>query len=146
MDNQKILFIGGTAAISISLLVAIIARKPSAFVLGLCGGAIFFILKRIIEEDRVPRTFADKRKRPRNKEEEEEKEMPLGAGSSSSPDGGVARMHTESIKKVDPSLYPIPHRVKERSFWEDPMDDRMRWHVSGNNGPYTAWRGMNGVW
>jgi hypothetical protein len=147
MEGKRVLFVGGIICTSLGVLGAIVAKKPIAFALGICGGLILFVLSKralstsVLERAPFPPKIADIKK----EEQEQEQEMALGAGSSSTPDGGPAKLHTQQTKP-DPTLYPVPFRVKHRLFWEDPMDDRMRWHVSGNQGPYTAWRGVNGIW
>lgn len=127
-NMNPVIVISG-AAVAAGLVVAVAIKKPVAFALGLGAAALYYAVTR-----------SEAARGLRDAENGGVEEITLGAQRNTF-DGGAARMHgPEESAKVDPSLYPVPFRVKERKFWEDPSDDRIRWATTGPEGPYTAWR------
>jgi hypothetical protein len=134
------------AAVLAGLAVSVATRRPSLFLVGLgAGGLFWFYEKEKREYLHAPQqhgTFAEQGPIQNDYGH-------LGAGSNGNANyqHGPARFYGPHESAVaDPALYPVPRAVKERRFWEDPMRDGMRWAVSGPEGPYTGWRGANGVW
>jgi hypothetical protein len=124
------------SAVLAGLAVSIAIRRPSVFVLGMGVAALLAIAARSEKMQGRSNEYQQ------GVEEIKPTSSIIGATSNSTPmDMGPARMH-EPVETpvVDPSLYPVPFRVRYSKFSEAAGDERLRWNTTGPEGPYTAWR------
>lgn len=121
----------------VGVAAALLFKKPLAIALGLATTAtIFYAMRRMKREQEDGDGIAIIGNKP--------SEPALGAPRTRAEDGQARiRSREESGAAFDPSLYPVPHRVRTSRFEEDPSDERIRWSTEK---PYTAWRGVNGIW
>lgn len=127
------------AAVLAGLAVSLAIRKPSVFVLGLGVAALLAIVTRDEKMQGLGNAFqkgVDEITAPASAA------SVLGATSNRTEvDMGPARMHDRAeTAAVDPTLYPVPFRVRRSEFREDPDDDRIRWNTTGPEGSYVGWR------
>lgn len=120
-------------AFLVGVVAALWFRKPMALLVGLAAtAAAFYAVRRM-------RYMAENGDEPRAIEIET-----LGAPKTRGEDSPARiRPRSETAEAFDPSLYPVPFRVRSSRFEEDPSDERIRWSTEK---PYTAWRGTNGIW
>lgn len=147
--DRRAIEIGGALAAA-GFFITIIARSAIPFAVGAAAGAGMLLTRVFLVPEKTDAPVSNYQNNPLRAavNRRPKSAWEVGAPMDDDPKERTENVHTFNglVGRAESTEFPVRHRVPESAFYLDPMDDRIRSHVTGPLGPYRNGQSVNGIW